>query len=58
VKIDWLQARSPSLVARHPLVAYLVLAYALSWSVEIPLAASAQGWTRWQAPFVLHYLAA
>ena len=48
----------PSLVARHPLVAYLALAYALSWSVEFPLAASAQGWTRWRAPFVLHYLAA
>lgn len=50
-------ARS-ALVARHPLVAYFALAYALSWSVEIPLAASAQGWTRWRVPFALHYLAA
>jgi len=48
----------PALLARHPLVAYFALAYALSWSVEIPLAASAQGWMRWRVPFAVHYLAA
>jgi membrane protease YdiL (CAAX protease family) len=49
---------APGLVARHPLVTYFTLAYALTWSVELPLAASAQGWTSWPAPFALHYLAA
>jgi membrane protease YdiL (CAAX protease family) len=49
--------RAPWL-ARHPLIGYFTLAYALSWSVEIPLAASAQGWTEWRAPFALHYFAA
>lgn len=48
----------PAFAARHPLLTYFALAYALSWAVEIPLAASAQGWTRWRAPFALHYLAA
>lgn len=45
-------------LARRPLVGYFMLAYALSWAVELPLAASAQGWTAWRIPFALHYLAA
>lgn len=43
---------------RHPLLAYFVLAFALSWVVEIPLALRAQGIIRAEIPFTLHYLAA
>lgn len=43
---------------RRQLVTFFVLAYGLSWAVEIPLAASAQGWTRLSFPFALHYVAA
>lgn len=43
---------------RHPVATYFALAYALSWMVEIPLAAAAQGWTRRSIPYWLHYLAA
>lgn len=46
-----------SLLARRPLVTYFALAYLLSWAVELPLAASAQGWTTWSFPYWLHYLA-
>jgi CAAX protease family protein len=47
-----------TLVARHPLIAYFTLAYLLSWLVEIPLVATARGWTTHRVPFALHYLAA
>jgi membrane protease YdiL (CAAX protease family) len=42
--------------ARHPLIIYFALAYAFSWVVAIPLAASAQGWVSWSLPPSLHYL--
>lgn len=37
---------------------FLVLAYAVSWAVEIPLALRAQGLIDTPIPFSLHYLAA
>lgn len=46
------------MVSRHPLVVFFLLAYAFSWAVEIPLVASAQGWTDRPIPFTLHYLGA
>src|SRR6476659_4721862 len=42
-------------VKQHAIMAYFVLAFALSWAVELPLAASAHGWLR--VPPALHYLA-
>lgn len=45
-------------VRRRLLVFYFVLAYALSWAIEIPLAAVAQGLLDLRIPFVLHYLTA
>ena len=43
---------------KHTMLAFFVLAYALSWIVEIPLALDAQGVIRVQIPFSAHYLAA
>ncbi|MEJ2599057.1 MAG: CPBP family intramembrane metalloprotease [Anaerolineales bacterium] len=43
---------------KHPLLAFFVLAYALSWVVEIPLALKAQGVIWIGIPFSTHYLAA
>jgi membrane protease YdiL (CAAX protease family) len=44
--------------ARHSLLMFFVLAYALSWAVEIPLALRAQGLISARIPWSLHYLAA
>ncbi len=46
-----------SWIRRHPLITYFVLAYAISWAFEIPLAASKQGWIQFPIPFAIHYLA-
>ena len=43
---------------RHSLVLFFVLAYALSWAVEIPLALRARGLIAAPIPWSLHYLAA
>lgn len=43
---------------QHPLVAYFVLAYAITWALQIPLVAEKQGWVQASAPFSVHYLAA
>jgi membrane protease YdiL (CAAX protease family) len=43
---------------KHPLLAFFVLAYALSWIVEIPLALEAEEITQTKIPFSAHYLAA
>jgi hypothetical protein len=31
-------------IARHPVIAFGVLAYALTWSAWLPLLAQTQGW--------------
>jgi membrane protease YdiL (CAAX protease family) len=46
-----------SLLQQHAIIAYFILAYAISWSVELPLAAAAQGWLHTRVPAPLHYLA-
>ncbi len=43
---------------RHPLVAYFLLAYAITWAIEIPLAASARGLVNVDFPPMMHFLAA
>jgi len=56
------QARKQTMVftwfKQHPVLSYLILAIAISWSVELPLAAAAQGWLNLQIPVAIHYLAA
>jgi hypothetical protein len=42
----------------HSLLMFFVLAYALSWAVEIPLALQAHGLISVPIPRSLHYLAA
>src|SRR3972149_7857428 len=39
------------------LVIYLIIAYALSWAIEIPLALQAQHVVTWNIPTATHYLA-
>lgn len=46
-----------SIFMRHPTMCYFVLAYALSWSITIPLAAAAQNLFNLNITFDLHYLA-
>jgi membrane protease YdiL (CAAX protease family) len=46
-----------ALIRKHPLVSYFVIAYAVSWAFEIPLAADRQGWIAFPVPFAIHYLA-
>lgn len=43
---------------RNELVLYFLLAYAFSWVIAIPLAASEQGWIRWEPPMAVHYFVA
>jgi membrane protease YdiL (CAAX protease family) len=44
---------------RRPLfLAYTLIAYLISWAIEIPLALKAQGLTSADLPFAIHYLAA
>jgi len=43
---------------RHSLFVFFVLAYAISWAVEIPLALRAQNLIDMPIPFSVHYLAA
>jgi len=43
-------------VKKHQLVIFLILAYSLSWIVEIPLALQAQGIIQKFFPFSFHYL--
>jgi membrane protease YdiL (CAAX protease family) len=47
-----------SWVKKHSLATYFLLATAVSWAVEIPLALKAQGLVEVPAPYAVHYLAA
>ena len=49
---------STTWLQRHPMSTYLVLAYAISWIVAMPLALQAQGITHTHLPLTLHYLMA
>ena len=46
-KTSWLQKNS--------LLGYFILAYAISWTIGIPLALIAQGKVDWQIPYFVHY---
>jgi len=45
-------------VKQHPVVAYFVLNYVITWLIASPLIASAQGFLKQAIPFTLHYLTA
>jgi uncharacterized protein len=42
---------------RAPLIAYFIIAFALSWTVYFLLIAVQHGWTNMQIPYWIHYLA-
>ncbi|TFD52215.1 CPBP family intramembrane metalloprotease [Cryobacterium frigoriphilum] len=42
------------LALRHPVVAFVVLAYAISWALWLPLLADRQDWVAWTASPYLH----
>lgn len=43
---------------QHHFLLYIIIAYAVSWTIEIPLALAAQGVIEPGLPFSIHYLAA
>jgi len=45
-------------VRKHPIVGYVVLAYAITWLIASPLVFSAQNFVKLSVPFTLHYLTA
>lgn len=49
---------SPRRMHEHSLLMYFILACAISWSLEIPLALRAQKVVMWPVPYPMHYLAA
>ena len=46
--------RIKAALAAHPVLAFAILAYAISWSVWLPLLAARQGWVSWSASTYLH----
>jgi len=44
-------------IKRNPLPVYFILAYALSWAIEVPIALSVQGVIAIQLPLPIHYFA-
>jgi hypothetical protein len=44
-------------IKKNSLVAYFILAYAISWVFMFAVAASARGWIETKVPYSLHYLA-
>ncbi|MEJ2304258.1 MAG: type II CAAX endopeptidase family protein [Anaerolineales bacterium] len=50
-------SRLSPLIKQNSLVAYFVIAYAISWAFMLPLALSAQGLIQKQFPYALYYLA-
>ena len=51
-------AGSRTWVTRHPVAFYVVVAYAVSWSIAVPLALQANGALPGRLPWSLHYLTA
>ena len=51
------QTTVSSWLRQHRVLAYFILTLAISWSIELPLVASAQGWIITPIPFAIHYLA-
>jgi pimeloyl-ACP methyl ester carboxylesterase/membrane protease YdiL (CAAX protease family) len=45
-------------VTRHPIASFFLIAYAVSWSIAVPLALQAQGVLPERLPWALHYLTA
>ncbi|MDH5234879.1 MAG: CPBP family intramembrane metalloprotease [Gemmatimonadota bacterium] len=45
-----------TLVKRHPVASYILLAYACSWAIALPLALQAQHVIATRIPFALHYV--
>ena len=52
------EGRMKDWVKRHPLASYFFVAYAVSWSIAVPLALQAQGILPERLPWSLHYLTA
>ena len=49
---------SPSTwIKRHSLVTFFILAYAITWTVQLPLVLKAQGLIQVPIPSSIHYLA-
>lgn len=44
-------------IQRHPVASYFILAYAISWAIEIPIALSVQGIVPLRVPLWIHYFA-